>query len=77
MCPNATSFRCKRPTSQRKLDKRYLLLPIEQAKTLLEQMNQTTKLQMKIGEVNYQGVRFSDNEPSLEFEVTKKKRPIN
>ena len=55
-----------------KLDKRYLLLPIEQAKTLLEQMNQTTKLQMKIGEVNYQGVRFSDNEPSLEFEVTKK-----
>ncbi|OQO70660.1 Snf2 family helicase [Enterococcus villorum] len=55
-----------------KLDKRYLLLPIEQAKQLLEQMNQTTRLQMKMEEFNYQAIHFSKNEKPLAFEVTKK-----
>ncbi|MGX7174248.1 DEAD/DEAH box helicase [Enterococcus ratti] len=55
-----------------KLDKRYLMLPIEQAKILLEQMNQTTRLQMKIKGLTYQGIYFSKNEKPLEFEVAKK-----
>lgn len=54
-----------------KLDKRYLLLPIEQAQYLLEKMNQTTRLQVQINEQNYQSIEFSDKEKPLAFSVTK------
>ena len=40
-----------------KLDKRYLLLPVEQARFLLEQMNQTTRLHLQINEQNDQGIQ--------------------
>ncbi|WP_373170850.1 DEAD/DEAH box helicase [Enterococcus durans] len=54
-----------------KLDKRFLLLPIEQAKSLLSQMNQTTRLQVQINELKFQGIQFSENEKPLVFTVTK------
>ncbi len=54
-----------------KLDKRYLLLPIEQAKFLLEQMNQTTRLQLQINELKLQGIQFSESEKPLVFNVNK------
>ncbi|WP_165005403.1 MULTISPECIES: DEAD/DEAH box helicase [unclassified Enterococcus] len=54
-----------------KLDKRYLLLPVEQAQTLLSQMNQTTRLQVHINEQTYQGIQFSEKEKPLLFEITK------
>lgn len=54
-----------------KLDKRYLMLPVEQAKYLLEQMNQTTRLQVIIDQQTYQGIEFSDQEKPLHFKVVK------
>ncbi|NJE64110.1 DEAD/DEAH box helicase [Enterococcus durans] len=54
-----------------KLDKRFLLLPIEQAKSLLSKMNQTTRLQVQINELKFQGIQFSENEKPLIFTVTK------
>ncbi|HAX1507852.1 TPA: DEAD/DEAH box helicase family protein [Enterococcus faecium] len=54
-----------------KLDKRYLLLPVEQARFLLEQMNQTTRLHLQINEQNDQGIQFSDQNKPLSFKVEK------
>lgn len=54
-----------------KLEKRYLLLPVEQLQPLLEQMNQTTHLQAEIGEQSYQSIQFSHQNKPLHFHVTK------
>ena len=47
------------------------MLPVEQAKYLLEQMNQTTRLQVIIDQQTYQGIEFSDQEKPLHFKVVK------
>lgn len=55
-----------------KLDKRYLLLPIDQSKSLLERMNQSTRLKLQINDQTYHGIQFSDDAKPLSFQVKKK-----
>ncbi|MBL1229762.1 DEAD/DEAH box helicase [Enterococcus sp. BWB1-3] len=52
-----------------KMDKRYLLLPIEQSKELLEQMNQTNSLQLILDDHKIRHINFSANELPLKFVV--------
>ena len=55
-----------------KLDKRYLLLPIDQSKSLLERMNQSTRLKLQINDQTYHGIQFSDDTKPLSFQVKKR-----
>ena len=55
-----------------KLDKRYLLLPIDQSKSLLERMNQSTRLKLQINAQTYHGIQFSDDTKPLSFQVKKR-----
>ncbi|WP_321382812.1 DEAD/DEAH box helicase [uncultured Enterococcus sp.] len=54
-----------------KLDKRYLLLPVEQARQLLEEMQGTGSLQLNLEERKIRKPVFSATELPLEFSINK------
>lgn len=54
-----------------KIDKRFLLLPVEQAHRLLEQMEQTNSFQLDFGDRKTRHVEFSEEKLPLTFIVEK------
>ena len=54
-----------------KLEKRYLLLPVEQSQQLLEQMSLTQSLQLTLGENKVRRLQFDTGELPIRFTVKK------
>ncbi|MFV0560707.1 MAG: SNF2 helicase associated domain-containing protein [Enterococcus sp.] len=61
--------------SKGKIDKRYLLLPVEQLRSLLEKTGQTTRLHFHYDKQTYAGIRFGEQLP-LVFRVERQQESV-